>query len=98
MAKRFQNEKGFLIIEMSPIEAKAIGFGLPEGCVCMHCNNIIKDKIYYIAVLNDVMDKECLDKWMKNAIRYKEDIEYEERYYDTIATMLDFYGRITEED
>lgn len=97
MAKQFQNEKGFMIIEMSPKEAKSIGFGLPEGCVCMHCNKIIEDKIYYIAALNDVMDKKCLDDWYEDAIRYKEDISYELRYFDRIMQLLN-NGRVTEED
>lgn len=88
MAKQYQNDKGFLIIEMNPTEAKQIGFGPQEGCECMHCNNIIKDNIYYIACLNDVMDKECLDNWYEDAIRYKEDIPYEEIYYNRIRRRL----------
>ena len=92
MAKQYQNEKGFLIIEMNPTEAKQIGFGLPQGCVCMHCNNIIKDKIYYIAALNDVMDKECLDDWYEDAIHYKEDIPYEKKHYNRIINFLISFG------
>lgn len=88
MAKKFKNEKGFLIIEMDKDEAKSIGFGLSEGCVCMHCNSIIKDKIYYIAALNDVMDKECLDAWLAWATRYEEDIPYEQKYYDIYSKPL----------
>lgn len=90
MAKQYQNDKGFLIIEMLPYEAELIGFGLREGCVCMHCNNIIKNNIYYIACLNDVMDKECLDEWYENAIRYKEDIPYEQRHFDNVMRMLQY--------
>lgn len=82
MARKFENKNGFLIIEMSPSEARSIGFGISEGCVCMNCNNIIKDKIYYIAALNDVMDKECLDEWLAWATRYEEDIPYEQKYYN----------------
>ena len=61
MAKIVNNDKGFKVISLSIEDAASLGFG-PYGlgaCVCMHCNNIIKGDIYYIAVLNDVMDKEC---------------------------------------
>ena len=50
--KGFTHKKGFKIITMSPGEAKMIGFGIPEGCLCMHCNTLIKGTIYYIPVLN----------------------------------------------
>lgn len=90
MAKQYQNDKGFLIIEMLPYEAQLIGFGIYEGCVCMHCNDIIRDKIYYVACLNDVMDKECLDDWYKDAIRYEEDMSYEQRHFDNVMRMLQY--------
>lgn len=71
---KIENDKDFLVIEMSWEEAQRCNFGIPgEGCICMHCNRIIKEPIYYIAVLNDTMDKECFDEWYENAVNYPED-------------------------
>ena len=88
MAKKFENNKGFLIIDMSPEEARSINFGLEEGCVCMSCNGICKDRVYYIAALNDVMDKKCLDGWLSTATRYEEDMTYETRYFQLYSKLL----------
>lgn len=81
MARRFENEKGFLIIEMSPEEAKSLNFGLLEGCVCMHCNSICTDNVYYVSALNDTMCKKCLKEWLRGATRYSDDIPYEIDHY-----------------
>ena len=78
MAKRINCKKGFKVISLTPKEAKTIGFGIHEGCLCMECNNIIKDNIYYIAALNDVMDEECFNNWLETAIHYSEDARVED--------------------
>lgn len=88
MAKQVESEKGFLVIEMTDKEAKEIGFGISKGCLCMHCNNIIKNKMYYIAVLNDVMCKECYDEFIKTAHYYPEDSMIEKRNFDYIIALL----------
>lgn len=80
--KKVENEKGFLVIEMSLEEARKLGFGIQEGCICMHCNGIIEEPIYYIAVLNDTMCKECFDKWYEQAINYPEDRIVEKRLFE----------------
>lgn len=90
MAKIVNNDKGFKVISLSIEDAASLGFG-PYGlgaCVCMHCNNIIKGDIYYIAVLNDVMDKECYDGWYKGATRYTEDIPIENRNFNHYKEAL----------
>lgn len=87
--KKFENDKGFLIIEMSDEEAESLGFGIDEGCICMHCNDIIKGNIYYIAVLNDVMDYDCMMEWLSWAEHYPEDKEYEERYFNYYWNLLE---------
>ena len=90
MAKIVNNDKGFKVISLSIEDAASLGFG-PYGlgaCVCMHCNNIIKGDIYYIAVLNDVMDKECYDRWYKGATRYTEDIPIENRNFNHYKEVL----------
>lgn len=90
MAKIVNNDKGFKVISLSIEDAASLGFG-PYGlgaCACMHCNNIIKGDIYYIAVLNDVMDKECYDEWYKGATRYTEDIPIENRNFNHYKEVL----------
>lgn len=90
MAKIVNNDKGFKVISLSIEDAASLGFGLygSGACVCMHCNNIIKGDIYYIAVLNDVMDKECYDEWYKGATRYTEDIPIENRNFNHYKEAL----------
>lgn len=88
MASKYENEKGFLIIEMSLEESRKLNFGVPEGCICMSCNGIIKEPIYYISVLNDCMCKECLDNFLKTATHYKEDEIIEKRYFDYYFNIL----------
>ena len=48
----------------------------------------IKGDIYYIAVLNDVMDKECFEKWVDWATYYSEDSEYEDKAFNKIKGLL----------
>ena len=89
MAKIVDNNKRFKVICMNNDEAANLGFGIvPGDCICMNCNNIIQDEIYYIAVLNDVMCKTCYKKWYENATRYKEDTECENRYFDYYSKLL----------
>ena len=89
MAKRINCKKGFKVISLTPKEAETIGFGFEEGCLCMECNNIIKDNVYYIAVLNDVMDEECFNNWLETAIHYSEDARIED------SNFLNIYYRCT---
>lgn len=81
MAKGIVCEKGFKVITLTPEEAKTIGFGIKEECLCTRCNNIIKGTIYYIAVLNDVMDEKCFKEWLKDAIHYSEDARIEDNNF-----------------
>lgn len=90
MAKIENNDKGFKVISLSTEDAASIGFGVygSGACVCMHCNGTIKGDIYYIAVLNDTMDKECYDRWYKGAKRYTEDIPIEDRNFNYYKEAL----------
>lgn len=91
MAKKYENDKGFLIIEMSYKEAKDIcNFGYGREIVCDNCNSLFNenDNIYYFAVLNRAMCKECIDDIVKNQHRYKQDIVYEVRHYNCYAKVL----------
>lgn len=90
MAKIVNNDKGFRVISLSKEEAASINFGVDGSgaCICMHCGRFIDKDIYYIAVLNDTMDKECYDKWYEGATRYTEDIPIEERNFNYYKEIL----------
>lgn len=100
MAKKYNNDKGFLVIEMSYDEAKDVcGFGVTykdketgivvdHKLICDTCNTEVKDNIYYIAAINRALCKECCDDFISNVDRYKEDIPYEKRHYNYYAEKL----------
>ena len=87
MAKKYENDKGFLIIEMSFEEATTIcNFGIE----CDNCNSLLllEDYVYYFAALNRLFCKECCDDIIVNQKRFKEDIPYEKRHYNHYAKKL----------
>ena len=94
MAKKYNNDKGFLVIEMSIIEAAFtcnFGYIIPNRIPVIiddNTNEVIRGNVYYVAVLNRAFSKENYDDWYKNATRYKEDIPYEERYFNYYAERL----------
>lgn len=89
MARKVENKKDFLVIEITWEEAQQLGFGIPEGCICMKCNNIIDhNKIYYVAVLNDTMCEDCFNKWLETAKNYPEDREIEAKNFNYYCTKL----------
>ena len=91
MAKIVNNDKGFKVINLSTKDAASLGFGLycSGACVCMHCNRVcVSGDIYYIAVLNDTMCKDCYEEWLKDAKRYSEDIPIEDRNFNYCKETL----------
>lgn len=93
MAKAIKEEKGFLSIKMNNKEAKSLGFGTPEGCICAECNGIIGidtigDSMYYVAVLNDVMCPYCYKQFIESSHYYPEDSAIEKRNFDFYAKKL----------
>lgn len=88
MAEIVNNDKGFKVLKLSPQEALNAGMGIPAGCICVHCNNIIANNIYYIAVLNDCMCENCYNEWFKDSKYYPEDAKIEERNFNF------YYNRI----
>lgn len=91
MAKIVNNDKGFKVISLSTKDATSLGFGLycSGACVCMHCNKVcVSGDIYYIAVLNDTMCKDCYEEWLKDAKRYSEDIPIEDRNFNYCKETL----------
>lgn len=90
MAKKIENDKGFLIIEMDYLEATNNAcFGFDGTIVCDQCNDIIDEKCYYIAIINRAFCKKCCDKFISTSKRYKEDIAYEKRHYNFYAEKLE---------
>lgn len=87
MAKKYNNDKGFLVIEMSISEAT---INCNFGTVCDNCNGLLTDEeeVYYFAVLNRLFCKECTDDIIVNQKRYKEDIPYEKSHYNYYAEKL----------
>ena len=100
MAKKYNNDKDFLVIEMSYEEARDIcGFGIDfvdketglvydHKLVCDTCNNSVTDNVYYVAAINRALCKECCDDIINNQDRYDEDIPYEVRHYNFYAEKL----------
>lgn len=91
MAKRYDNDKGFLIIQLDPLEAMVNRI----GDRCDNCNNTIDPfeedgfgDIYYIAAINRAVCKRCCDDFIKNMNRNSEDIPYEKRHYNYYADKL----------
>lgn len=92
MAKKIKTEKGFLVIKLNMDEAESIGFGLGGACICMDCNGLCDNDIYYIAVLNDTMCEECYNEYMEEATYYDGDSRIEQRNYDFYISMLKHKG------
>lgn len=88
MARIVNNDKGFKVIALSPVEVRSLGWGCSEGLICMNCNGIIKKEAYYVAVLNDVMDKKCYEEWLKSATYYSDDKPVEDRNFNYYAERL----------
>lgn len=91
MAKIVNNDKGFKVISLSIEDAASLGFGLYDSgaCVCMHCNkDCLSGDIYYIAVLNDTMCKDCYEEWLKGATRYVDDVPYEAQNFNHYKEAL----------
>lgn len=88
MAKFLRHWKGFDIVQLSSFEAKLLGFGTKDGCICMECGNIIKDSVYYIPVLNDTMDLDCLKNYLSGAKYFEEDMAYERKHLKDISKRI----------
>lgn len=84
MAKKVENSKGFLVIEVSGIESieKIGGMAICDSCNSHHSQG------YYIAVLNQWVCPDCYNEWIARAKRYEEDIRIEQRNYDLHSQLL----------
>lgn len=68
-----------------------ISVGGGERIICDYCNDEIKaeDTCYYVAVLNQVMCKECFERWHKSAKYYPEDVDFEKQNFQRTQDMLE---------
>ena len=80
MAKKVENKKGFLILEVSRKELQKVLGGYTLG-ICDCCGEPA-DNGYYIAALNQWFCEGCLQEWLQRAERYVQDIPTEENNYN----------------
>ena len=61
-----------------------------ERIICDNCNTEItaENTCYYVAVLNQVMCKDCFERWHRSAKYYPEDVPYETENFDRNARKL----------
>lgn len=83
MASIVENKKGFKILKLNYKEFLSTG-GLS---ICDGCNKIMFEG-YYIAVLNYSYCKEDYEEWIKSAIKYDEDLSYEESKFNSMYNFL----------
>ena len=98
MARIVKNDKGFKVIALSHEEGEKLDWGIwhrnnedtDDLCdfLCMYCNKLIKGKLYYIAVLNDVMDEKCYNEWLSHAKHYSDDVFIENRNFNYYRQQL----------
>lgn len=92
MTKKYNNNKGFLIIQIELLDALVC---CNIGCRCDNCNNNIDvfekdgfEDIYYIAAINRAVCKRCCDDFINGYDRHPEDIPFEVRHYNFYAEKL----------
>lgn len=84
MAKLVENKKRFLVIKSTLSEFSQIG----SPCICDQCGEPMTGDIYYVAVLNRAMCKECYHDWYSRATSYPEDVPTEISNYNYYAELL----------
>lgn len=84
MAKKVDNQKGFLVIEVSAAELSAQTGGVG---ICDYCNTPA-EKGYYIAVLNKWYCPKCYSEFCERSKRYDEDARIEKKNYERYAKMF----------
>lgn len=90
MATKIQNNKNFLIVEVSWKEYVALtdSWGIADCCG----QNTIEEKLYYIAVLDQFYCKPCFDAWYSGVKKYKSDLEKEQMNFIKIKHKLEDLG------
>lgn len=101
MAKVYYNDREHLIIKMNAHEATKLDFGIPivglnNMCICGSCNNECKpEDIYYVAGINEVMCKDCVEDYVKNMNHYvdTDSLKYESGHFNNVASKLNMKER-----
>lgn len=79
-----KNEQGFKILKITKDELEE---ATEQGCFCDSCMST-PEYGYYVAVLNRWLCPFCFDRWIQNAIRYREDTLVEEKNYQGYRNLL----------
>ena len=95
MAIILENGQKHLIIQISKKEAIELGFetvAIDKGyLICAVCCQVIdSDDLYYVASINDILCKDCLEEFLENA-EYKADrlsIQTERKHFEAIIRKL----------
>lgn len=68
-----------------------IDVGTGEKIICDYCNSEVKaeDTCYYVSVLNQIMCKDCFERWHASAKYYPEDARIEQKNYEYIVSKLE---------
>lgn len=88
MATRYQNDKGFLIIELPWKEYVAI---TDTYGICDCCGEYDSQMtFYYVAVENVFFCKKCFDAYCSGATHYKVDLQKErQNWNDKVSKLRD---------
>ena len=67
--------------------------------ICDFCNTDVTlngEPVYYVAVLNQILCKKCLERFISNQHPYEEDKAYENRNFESIKSMLELerHGKV----
>lgn len=86
--REVMNEQKFRVLKVYRAE---LGKATDNDSCC--CDSCLATPIYgyYIAVLNSWFCPKCFNHWLKNAVRYKEDIPIEEKNYQFYRNLLGFH-------
>lgn len=101
MAEIVKNDKNFLIIKMNYEEASECNFGMLPGLkdniiICSSCNVVCDEsELYYIAGINEVLCKDCMEDFVKNMNHYTDNnsLRYEIKHFNYFANILNIDTR-----
>ena len=60
--------------------------------ICDFCNTDVTpngEPVYYVAVLNQILCKKCMESFINNQHPYEEDKVYENRNFERVKSMLE---------
>lgn len=84
MARNVENDKGFLVIEVTMSEVANVFGGLG---ICDACNKNAALG-FYVAVLNQWFCPACYEEWYNRAKYYQEDASIERKNYEFYSKRL----------